>query len=98
MIEEVILNAIKLYLFIIMFDTSLAISVLRILFMQMQLKSLYKAGLSAAEQEENLLRKALSRIYEIRSIKNERRIQVFQSIIISFERVLRASPKHQHFA
>ncbi|XP_022826340.1 SAGA-associated factor 29 [Spodoptera litura] len=42
---------------------------------QMQLKSLYKAGLSAAEQEENLLRKALSRIYEIRSIKNERRIQ-----------------------
>ncbi|CAH0695800.1 unnamed protein product [Spodoptera exigua] len=42
---------------------------------QMQLKNLYKAGLSAAEQEENLLRKALSRIYEIRSIKNERRIQ-----------------------
>lgn len=42
----------------------------------MQLKNLYKAGLSAAEQEENLLRKALSRIYEIRSIKNERRIQV----------------------
>lgn len=42
---------------------------------QMQLKNLYKAGLSAAEQEESLLRKALSRIYEIRSIKNERRIQ-----------------------
>ncbi|CAB3257073.1 unnamed protein product [Arctia plantaginis] len=42
---------------------------------QIQLKNLYKAGLSAAEQEESLLRKALTRIYEIRSIKNERRIQ-----------------------
>ncbi|XP_023954415.1 SAGA-associated factor 29 [Bicyclus anynana] len=42
---------------------------------QMQLKSLYKAGLTAAEQEERVLRAALSRIYEIRSIKNERRIQ-----------------------
>lgn len=42
----------------------------------MQLKSLYKAGLTAAEQEERVLRAALSRIYEIRSIKNERRIQV----------------------
>ncbi|XP_063366695.1 SAGA-associated factor 29 [Cydia amplana] len=42
---------------------------------QMQLKSLYKAGLAAAEQEERVLRAALNRIYEIRSIKNERRIQ-----------------------
>ncbi|KAG7301373.1 hypothetical protein JYU34_014312 [Plutella xylostella] len=42
---------------------------------QMQLKTLYKAGLSAAEQEERVLRAALSRIYEIRAIKNERRIQ-----------------------
>ncbi|KAL4714969.1 hypothetical protein ACJJTC_003120 [Scirpophaga incertulas] len=40
-----------------------------------QLKNLYKAGLTAAEQEERLLRTALSRIYEIRSIKNERRMQ-----------------------
>lgn len=42
----------------------------------MQLKNLYKAGLTAAEQEERVLRAALARIYEIRAIKNERRIQV----------------------
>ncbi|GBP22711.1 SAGA-associated factor 29 [Eumeta japonica] len=42
---------------------------------QMQLKSLYKAGLAAAEQEERVLRAALQRIYEIRAIRNERRIQ-----------------------
>lgn len=42
----------------------------------MQLKNAYKAGLTAAEQEERLLRAALSRIYEIRTIKNDRRIQV----------------------
>ncbi|XP_049877367.1 SAGA-associated factor 29 [Pectinophora gossypiella] len=42
---------------------------------QQQLKTLYKSGLTAAEQEERLLRAALSRIYEIRAIKNERRIQ-----------------------
>lgn len=44
---------------------------------QAQLKNLYKAGLTAAEQEERLLRAALTRIYEIRAIKNERRMQVF---------------------
>lgn len=42
----------------------------------MQLKNLYKAGLTAAEQEERVIRLALSKIYEIRAIKNERRIQV----------------------
>lgn len=42
----------------------------------MQLKNLYKNGLNAAEQEERVLRASLSRIYEIRAIKNERRIQV----------------------
>ncbi|XP_028168972.1 SAGA-associated factor 29 [Ostrinia nubilalis] len=42
---------------------------------QQQLKNLYKAGLTAAEQEERLLRAALTRIYEIRAIKNERRMQ-----------------------
>lgn len=44
-------------------------------YQQMQLKSLYKAGLAAAEHEERVLRAALSRIYEIRAIRNERRIQ-----------------------
>lgn len=42
---------------------------------QQQLKNLYKAGLAAAEQEERILRAALSKIYDIRSIRNERRIQ-----------------------
>lgn len=47
----------------------------------MQLKSLYKSGLAAAEQEERVLRAALARIYEIRAIRNERRIQVTHLIL-----------------
>lgn len=43
---------------------------------QMKLKGLYKAAVSQAEQEEEVIRKALQKITEIRNIKNERRIQV----------------------
>lgn len=43
----------------------------------MELKSLYKTAVTQAEQEEEVLRKALQKITEIRNIKNERRIQVF---------------------
>lgn len=42
----------------------------------MKLKGLYKTAISQAEQEEEMLRKALQKITEIRNIKNERRIQV----------------------
>ncbi|XP_065167600.1 SAGA-associated factor 29-like [Atheta coriaria] len=42
---------------------------------QSKLKALYKAALSHAEQEEELLREALEKIVEIRNIKNERRIK-----------------------
>lgn len=41
---------------------------------QQKLKSLYTA-IADAEHEEELLRKALSKVNEIRSIRNERRIQ-----------------------
>ncbi|KAF5300904.1 hypothetical protein FQR65_LT09067 [Abscondita terminalis] len=44
-------------------------------FMQTDLKTLYKTAVSQAEQEEELLRKALQKITDIRNIKNERRIQ-----------------------
>jgi len=44
-------------------------------FQQMDLKALYKTAVSQAEQEEELLRKALQKITEIRNIKNERLIQ-----------------------
>ncbi|XP_018571132.1 SAGA-associated factor 29 [Anoplophora glabripennis] len=40
-----------------------------------KLKSLYKTAISQAEQEEEVIRKALQKITEIRNIKNERRIQ-----------------------
>ncbi|XP_067004021.1 SAGA-associated factor 29 isoform X2 [Anabrus simplex] len=40
-----------------------------------KLKSLYSAALSDAAQEEELIRRALSKLYEIRAIRNERRIQ-----------------------
>lgn len=43
---------------------------------QQKLKSLYSAAVSDAQQEEELIRKALSKINEIRAIRNERRIQV----------------------
>uniref|UniRef100_U5ET93 Putative saga-associated factor 29like protein n=1 Tax=Corethrella appendiculata TaxID=1370023 RepID=U5ET93_9DIPT len=42
---------------------------------QHKLKSLYKVSLQDAIQEENLVRQALSKIQEIRNIRNERRIQ-----------------------
>lgn len=46
----------------------------------MKLKGLYKTAISHAEQEEELLRKALQKITEIRNIKSERRIQVCNHI------------------
>jgi len=42
---------------------------------QQKLKNLYSAAVSDAQQEEEILRKALSKISEIRTIRNERRIQ-----------------------
>ncbi|XP_015127064.1 SAGA-associated factor 29 [Diachasma alloeum] len=42
---------------------------------QQKLKSLYTASVQDAQQEEELLRSALTKINEIRSIRNERRIQ-----------------------
>lgn len=44
-------------------------------FMQTDIKSVYKTAMLQAEQEEELLRKALQKIADIRNIKNERRIQ-----------------------
>ncbi|XP_018328883.1 SAGA-associated factor 29-like isoform X2 [Agrilus planipennis] len=41
----------------------------------MKLKGLLKTAVSHAEQEEDVIRKALQKIIEIRNIKNERRIQ-----------------------
>ena len=43
----------------------------------MKLKGLYKNAIAHAEQEEDIMRKALQKITEIRTIKNERRIQVY---------------------
>lgn len=45
-------------------------------FYQQKLKGIYSAAVVDAQQEEDLLRKALEKINEIRSIRNERRIQV----------------------
>lgn len=42
---------------------------------QQKLKNLYNAAMSDAQQEEEILRKALSKINKIRTIRNERRIQ-----------------------
>ncbi|KAG7206188.1 hypothetical protein KM043_003580 [Ampulex compressa] len=42
---------------------------------QQKLKNLYSAAVCDAQQEEETLRKALSKINEIRAIRNERRIQ-----------------------
>lgn len=39
------------------------------------MNGLYKTAIAQAEQEEEVLRKALQKIAEIRNIKNERRIQ-----------------------
>jgi SAGA-associated factor 29 len=44
-----------------------------------KLKTLYNNAISEAETEEDLIRKTLEKIYEIRSIKNERRIQAKQA-------------------
>ncbi|CAG9821476.1 unnamed protein product [Phaedon cochleariae] len=40
-----------------------------------KMKSLYKMAIAQTEQEEEVIRKALQKITEIRNIKNERRIQ-----------------------
>lgn len=45
------------------------------LYYQQKLKSLYSAAVTDAQQEEDILRKALNKINEIRAIRNERRIQ-----------------------
>ncbi|XP_026285359.1 SAGA-associated factor 29 isoform X2 [Frankliniella occidentalis] len=42
---------------------------------QYQLKNLYTAAVADAEREEDLIRKALTKVNEIRAIRNERRIQ-----------------------
>ncbi|KAF7391160.1 hypothetical protein V1477_008791 [Vespula maculifrons] len=42
---------------------------------QQKLKNLYSAAVTDAQQEEEILRKALGKINEIRAIRNERRIQ-----------------------
>ncbi|XP_021967616.1 SAGA-associated factor 29 [Folsomia candida] len=44
-----------------------------------KLKNLYATTISEAEGEEQLIRKALEKVYEIRSIKNDRRIQAKSS-------------------
>ncbi|XP_001606291.2 SAGA-associated factor 29 [Nasonia vitripennis] len=44
-------------------------------FYQQKLKGIYSLAVVDAQQEEDLLRKALEKINEIRSIRNERRIQ-----------------------
>lgn len=43
---------------------------------QHKLRNQYKTCMSDAIQEENLIRDALTKIQEIRNIRNERRIQV----------------------
>lgn len=43
------------------------------------MKALYKTAIAQGEQEEDVLRKALQKISEIRNIKNERRIQARHS-------------------
>jgi SAGA-associated factor 29 len=46
-----------------------------VVFLQQKLKGLYSAAVADAEQEEELIRSALTKVNEIRSIRNERRIQ-----------------------
>lgn len=48
---------------------------------QSKLKGLYCSVVSDAEKEEELIRKALSKIYEIRVIRHERRIQVVRKLL-----------------
>lgn len=40
------------------------------------MKNLLKSAVTHAEQEEEVIRKSLQKIHEIRAIKNERRLQV----------------------
>lgn len=47
---------------------------------QIKLKGLYKNAIAYTEQEEDVLRKALQKITEIRNIKNERRIQTRHTV------------------
>lgn len=49
------------------------------LYFHLKLKALYSTALTEAESEEQVIRKALEKIYEIRAIINERRIQVRHS-------------------
>lgn len=51
-------------------------------YFQQKLKHMYNAAIEDARQEEELLRKALEKINDIRSIRNERRIQA-KIIILS---------------
>lgn len=44
-----------------------------------RLKGMYASAATDAEREEDVIRKALSKIYEIRSIRNERRIMAKQA-------------------
>nr|CAG4641050.1 EOG090X0A1W [Eulimnadia texana] len=44
-----------------------------------KLKGVYSNAIADAEREEKLIRKALAKIYEIRNIRNERRIQARQA-------------------
>lgn len=46
---------------------------------QQKLKNLYNAAVTDTQQEEEILRKALGKINEIRTIRNERRIQARQA-------------------
>lgn len=48
---------------------------------QQKLRNLYNTAVQDAQREEDLLRKALVKINEIRAIRNERRIQVCQGRI-----------------
>ena len=45
-------------------------------FLQSKLKGMYSTAVADAEKEEEIIRKVLSKIYEIRVIRHERRIQV----------------------
>ena len=52
-------------------------------FYQQKLKNAYNSAVSDAQKEEELLRKVLEKINEIRSIRNERRIQVSMNFNVS---------------
>lgn len=49
--------------------------------LQQKMKMLYKTGMHDAAQEENFIRQALGKIQEIRTIRNDRRMQVTRKFI-----------------